>query len=86
MEVKVDYENELISTEKKKIKWLVEEFDQQFEPKTKKSNKFSGTQKKMGNEFLNYVLEIVDVTNPEVLEYFQSNLQKIENKYPILFK
>ena len=85
MEVKIDYDQVLINSEKYKIKWLVDEFDFQFNGIKKVKNKFTAKHKKISNEFLDYWMEKVDVTEPIVLDFFQTQLEQIERKYPLLF-
>ena len=86
MEVRIDYSMELTYTEKKKIKWFVEEFDHQF-GNIKKTHKFTPVQKKIANELLNNVVDYFsDITSPKVFDFFQIQLERIENKYIALFK
>ncbi|MHA1728059.1 MAG: hypothetical protein ACTSWY_04945 [Promethearchaeota archaeon] len=82
MEVKIDYDMELMNTEKQKINWLVEEFNCQFENK----NTFKAQEKKLSNRILEFYLEIIDIQNPKILNFFQTRLERIESKYPVLFK
>ena len=84
MEVRIDYDTELIYTEKKKIRWLVEEFDIQFGIKNA-MNKITSIQKKVAIELLDNIMENVDVKEPDVLEYFQNQMEVVEKKYPFLF-
>jgi hypothetical protein len=93
MEVKIDYQNELILDEKKKIQWFVDEIDIQMGNeiilnRTKSGNciNSSDRNKRLGNEFLNYAMEVIDYSNPEVLDFFQDSLKDIEEKYPFIFK
>ena len=86
MEVRIDYGMELTYTEKKKIKWFVEEFDYQF-GKIKTKNKFTSVQKKIANELLNNVVDyFTDITSPKVFDFFQIQLERIEKEYIALFK
>ena len=86
MEVRIDYRMELTYTEKKKIKWFVEEFDHQF-GKSKKTNKFTSVQKKIANELLNNVVDyFTDISSPKVFDFFQIQLERIEKEYIGLFK
>ena len=93
MEVKIDYQNEIILDEKKKIQWLVEEIDIQLgtAKKSKKTTiknrvKTSSIHKRLGNEFLNYAMDVIDYSSPEVLDFFQDSLKEIEEKYPFIFR
>ena len=86
MEVRIDYGMELTYTEKKKIKWFVEEFDHQF-GNIKKTNKITSVQKKIANELLNNVVDyFTDITSPKVFDFFQIQLERIEKEYIALFK
>lgn len=80
MQVKIDYLTELIYSEKKKIRWAVEEFDLQFG----KATTFTQKEKKTAYQFINYLLNYIDFSEPEILIFFNAQIQKLKTKYPNL--
>jgi hypothetical protein len=83
MEVKIDYDVELVYAEKKKILWFMDEFEEQFQHNPQ--GKITKNMKKAANIFINYMIDGIDVTNPDVLEFFKQQIQKLEETYPYLF-
>lgn len=81
MQVKIDYLTELIYSEKKKIRWAVEEFDLQFGGKT---TVFNQKEKKTAYQFINYLLNNIDFSEPEIMSFLNTQIQKLKNKYPDL--
>lgn len=84
MQVRIDYATELIDSEKKKIKWNIEEFKIQFEEIGEVSS-YTAKHKKLANQFLDYMMKTVDVTHPEVVNYMKSRIEKLEDQFPELF-
>ena len=82
MQVRIDYATELIYSEKKKIRWALEEFEVQFGTG---NGVYSKTQKILANQFLNYIIESVDTSHEEVLAFFKAQVEKLEKNYPKLF-
>ncbi|TFG20995.1 MAG: hypothetical protein EU530_01510 [Promethearchaeota archaeon] len=82
MEVKIDYDYEIIQDEKLRIKWIIEEFDMQFGDKND-----SMTEEDIirGLEFLDYIISSVETENPEVITFLRYNLERLEKHYPIFF-
>jgi len=84
MEVKIDYDFEIVQDEKLKIKWIIEEFDAQFGDRV---GELSDEDVVKGLEFINYLITTVELDNqnPEVLSYLRSNLEWLEKRFPIFF-
>ena len=83
MELKIDYENEIIYAEKKSILWMIDEFEEQFQHNPQ--GKITKDMKKAANIFVNYMIDSIDVTHPDVLEFFKQQIEKLETTYPYLF-
>jgi hypothetical protein len=82
MQVRIDYDLELVDYEKDKIKWLVEEFELLFCGCIKE---VSDEEIFRGVEFLDYMISNIDVEIPEVANYLAKSLKRLENRYPIFF-
>ncbi|MBN2156473.1 MAG: hypothetical protein JW776_10555 [Candidatus Lokiarchaeota archaeon] len=82
MEVKIDYETELLEDEIQKIKWIIDEFDTQFGDKYGKLNDEDIIR---GMEFLDFMMSTVETENPKVATFLRNNLERLEKRYPIFF-
>lgn len=83
MEVKIDYDYEIIQDEKLRIKWIIDEFDCQFGDKIKH---LTDEDIIRGLEFLDYIISSVETENPEVITFLRCNLERLEKRYPIFFE
>jgi hypothetical protein len=82
MEVKIDYDYEIIQDEKLRIKWIIDEFDAQFGDKIKQ---LTNEDIIRGLEFLDYIISSVETENPEVITFLRCNLERLERRYPVFF-
>ncbi|MHA1870937.1 MAG: hypothetical protein ACTSU2_04305 [Promethearchaeota archaeon] len=82
MQVRIDYNTELIYDEKKKINWAVEEYEVQFGGQ----KEYSQADKILANEIMNNIINSIDYTNEEVYNYFQEQLKKLERRFGGLFE
>ena len=85
MQVKIDYDYELVQDEKLRIKWIMDEFDAQFGDKI---GKLTEEDIIHGMEFLDYIITSVQMEDPdpEVISFLRSNLERLEKQYPMFFK
>ncbi|MHA1340768.1 MAG: hypothetical protein ACTSRZ_12935 [Promethearchaeota archaeon] len=81
MQIPIDYTTELTYSEKKKIRWVIEEFHLQFKKPELKNNQYSDRQKRRANEIIKYLIDSVDITNKEVLNFLRSQLEQLQNQY-----
>jgi hypothetical protein len=84
MEVKIDYDFEIIQDEKLKIKWIIEEFDAQFGDRI---GKLTEEDIVKGLEFISYLISSVELDNqnPEVLSFLRCNLERLQKRFPVFF-
>ena len=81
----LDYDSEKLQEEefKEHLKWFEREFDEIFQPKSKK---YTETDKKLANTLLNKLSESINDCKDENLLYnLVSTLNSIEKKHPDLF-
>ena len=82
MEVKIDYDYEIIQDEKLRIKWIIDEFDAQFGDIIRRLKDEDIIR---GLEFLDYIISSVETDNPEITTFLRYNLERLEKRFPIFF-
>ncbi|MHA1452675.1 MAG: hypothetical protein ACTSRD_07435 [Promethearchaeota archaeon] len=82
MEVKIDYDYEIIQDEKLRIKWIIDEFDAQFGDRIRLLTDEDIT---CGLEFLDYIISSVETENPEIITFLRCNLERLEKRFPVFF-
>ena len=82
MEVKIDYDYEIIQDEKLRIKWIIDEFDAQFGDRIRRLKDEDIIR---GLEFLDYIISSVETDNPEIITFLRCNLERLEKRFPVFF-
>jgi len=82
MEVKIDYDYEIIQDEKLRIKWIIDEFDAQFGDRIRR---LTDEDIIHGLEFLDYIISSVETDNPEIITFLRCNLERLEKRFPVFF-
>jgi len=86
MQIPIDYMTEIAYSERKKIRWIIEEFQIQFKKTELRNGTYSDRQKKLANEIIKYLLESVDISNEEILEFLCNQLNQLQSMYKDLFQ
>lgn len=82
MQVRIDYDFEIVENEKDKIKWMVEEFEILFCECVKE---ITDEDIIRGVEFLDYMISNIEIDDPEVANFLANSLKRLEKRYPFFF-